>query len=121
MKSIGIDIGAKTCAVCVMDEKKKNVLEEAVYSSTLKDATEFARRAAGRHGKGRAVCESAGNMRLKSFGEFERAGIQIVLANPTGLKAISQTSAKTDKIGAGALAGLLPADMIPHATCQNAT
>lgn len=85
MKNIGIDIGMKTCVVCVMDEKK-NVPEEAAYHNTLKDATEFARRAAGRHGRCRAVCESTGNMWLKSFEGFERAGIPIVLANPAKLK-----------------------------------
>ena len=115
MKNIGIDIGMKTCVVCVMDEKK-NVLEEAAYPNTLKDATAFARRAAGRHGRCRAVCESTGNMWLKSFEGFERAGIPIVLANPARLKAISQTSAKTDRIDARELARLLSADMIP--TCH---
>ena len=33
-----------------MDEKK-NVLEEAACPGTLRDATAFARRAAGRHGR----------------------------------------------------------------------
>lgn len=112
MKNIGIDIGMKTCVVCVMDEEK-NVLEESAYRNTLKDATEFARRAAGRHGECRAVCESTGNMWLKSFEGFERAGIPIVLANPAKLKAISQAGAKTDRIDAGVLAKLLSADMIP--------
>ena len=95
-----------------MDEKK-NVLEEAAYPNTPKDATAFARRAAGRHGKCRAVCESAGNMWLRSFEGFERAGIPFVLANPAKLKAISQASTKTGRIDARALARLLSADIIP--------
>ena len=112
MKNIGIDIGMKTCVVCIMDEKK-NVLEETAYPNTLKDATEFARRAAKRHGQCRAVCESTGNMWLKSFEGFDGAGIPIVLANPAKLKAISQAGAKTDRIDARMLARLLSADMIP--------
>ena len=82
MRYIGIDIGMKTCVVCVMDDKG-NVLEEASCPNTLKYATEFAQRTAGRHGECRAVCESTGNMWLKSFDGFERAGISIVLANPS--------------------------------------
>ena len=112
MKNIGIDIGAKTCIACIMDGKK-NVPEEAAYPNTPKDATGFAGKAAGRHGRCRAVCESTDNMWPKSFEGFDRAGIPIVLANPAKPKPISQASAKTDKIDARMLARLLSADMIP--------
>ena len=112
MRYVGIDIGMKTCAVCVMDDTG-DVLEEASYPNTLKDATVFAQRTVGRYGECRAVCESTGNMWLKSFDGFEKADIPIVLANPSKLKPISQASAKTDKIDARVLARLLSVDMIP--------
>jgi len=112
IRYVGIDIGVKACAVCVMDDKG-DALEETSYPNTLKDATVFAQKTAERHGECRAVCESTGNMWLKSFDGFERAGIPIVLANPSKLKPISQASAKTDKIDAKVLARLLSVDMIP--------
>ena len=61
----------------------------------------------------KAVCESTGNMWIKSFEAFEKADIHIQLANTLKLKAISQASVKTDKIDAQVLARLPSADMIP--------
>ena len=42
-KYIGIDIGKKTCVVCIMDQKGK-VLEETSYGNTIPDITEFTKR-----------------------------------------------------------------------------
>ena len=112
IKYIGINIGMKKCAMCVIDGGKK-ILEEAAYDNTAKDAVAYAKKIALGHDTCKAVCESTGNMWIKSFEAFEKAGIHIQLANTLKLNAVSQASVKTDKIDAQVLARLLAADMIP--------
>lgn len=112
MQYVGIDIGMKKCAVCIMDDERK-ILEETTYVNHMADASVLARRIAKEYGPCRAVCESTGSMWIKSFEAFEKAGISITLANTRKLKAISEAGAKTDGIDARVLARLLSADMIP--------
>ncbi|MDE0243591.1 MAG: IS110 family transposase [Candidatus Kaiserbacteria bacterium] len=92
---------------------ERNVLEETTYENHLANASVVAARIAKEYGKCKAVCESTGNMWIKSFEGFEKAGIPITLANTLKLKIISQSGAKTDKIDARVLARLLSADMMP--------
>ena len=115
MKYVGIDIGMRKCAVCVIDDNKK-ILLETTYDNKAEQAAACASAITSEYGPCKAVCEPTGNMWIKSFEAFEKAGIKIVLANTLKLKAISQASVKTDKIDAKVLARLLAADMIP--TCH---
>ncbi len=111
MKSIGMDIGKKKCFVCVMDEKGI-ILEESGYDNTLHDANAFARNMKQKYKKCQAVCESAGNMWMKTFESFEKNNIPIKLANPLKTRAIAEARVKTDKIDARTLAHLLRADLV---------
>ncbi len=111
MKSIGIDIGKKTCIVCIMDGKGK-VLEESKYDNTLEAADKFAKSTLKKHGKCKAVCESTGNMWIKTFEAFEKHDISIILANTLKTRAIAEARVKTDKIDAKTLAHLLRTDLV---------
>lgn len=111
MKNIGIDIGKKNCFICVMDEKG-TILEESNYDNTLHDAETFAKDMVQRYRKCQAVCESTGNMWIKTFESFEKNGIPIKLANPLKTRAIAEARVKTDKIDARTLAHLLRADLV---------
>lgn len=112
MKYIGIDIGMRRCNVCIMD-MKKNILEEITYDNRLADASALAMRIASKYKECKAVCESTGNMWIKTFEGFEKAGIPITLANTLKLKIISQAGTKTDRVDARVLARLLSSDMVP--------
>ena len=106
MKNIGIDIGKRRCIVCVMD-KNGTVLKEMGYDSTYAAADAFARKARTAYGKCQAVCESTGNLWIKTYEAFEDRGLPIELANPMKVRAIAEASVKTDKLDARTLAYLL--------------
>ena len=106
MKSIGIDIGKRRCIVCTMD-RNGTVLEETGYENTYAAATAFARKARREYGKCQAVCESTGNLWIKTYEAFEDRGIPIELANPMKVRAIAEASVKTDKVDALILADML--------------
>ena len=112
MKNIGIDIGKRKCVVCITDEKGK-VLEETDYDNTLYHAKKFAKRMKKIYRKCHAVCESTGNMWIKTFEAFESVKIPIILANPFKTRAIAEARIKTDKIDARTLSNLLRGDLIP--------
>ena len=59
-----------------------------------------------------AVCESTGNMWLKTYKAFEKNGIDVKLANPLKTKAIAEAKIKTDKLDARILSHLLRSDLI---------
>jgi len=111
MKNIGIDIGKKKCFICVMDEKG-TILEETDYENTLHHAKAFARIMIEKYGECRAVCESTGNMWIKTYESFEKNGISIILANPLKTRAIAEARIKTDKVDARILAHLLRTDLV---------
>ncbi len=113
LKSIGIDIGKRRCAVCVVDAKG-HVLKEGSYDNTYKEAAKLAVRLKKKYKKCQAACESTGNMWLKTFRAFEDHHIPILLANTLKMKIISETSAKTDPIDARKIANTLRAGMIPR-------
>ena len=94
MKSIGIDIGKRRCIVCTMN-RNGTVLEETGYENTYAAATAFARKARMEYGKCQAVCESTGNLWIKTYEAFEDRGIPIELANPMKVGAIAEASVKT--------------------------
>ena len=111
MKSIGIDIGKRRCIVCTMD-RNGTVLEETGYENTYAAATAFARKAKREYGKCQAVCESTGNLWIKTYEAFENRGIPIELANPMKVRAIAEASVKTDKVDERTLAHLLRTNLI---------
>ena len=111
MKSIGIDIGKRRCIVCIMD-RNGTVLEETGYENTYAAADAFARKARREYGKCQAVCESTGNLWIKTYEAFEDRGIPIELANPMKVRAIAEASVKTDKVDARTLAHLLRTNLI---------
>ena len=111
MKSIGIDIGKRRCIVCTMD-RNGTVLEETGYENTYAAADAFARKAKREYGKCQAVCESTGNLWIKTYEVFEDRGIPIELANPMKVRAIAEAGVKTDKVDARTLAHLLRTNLI---------
>ena len=88
VKSIGIDIGKRRCIVCTVD-RNGTVLEETGYENTYAAATALARKAKREYGKCQAVCESTGNLWIKTYEAFEDRGIPIELANPMKVRAIA--------------------------------
>ena len=114
--SIGIDISKKKCDYCVINGRGK-VLERGQYLNTSKDAGRCARDLLARYGKAgtcRAACEATANMWITTINEFERAGIDIKLANAYRMAIISKTAKKTDKVDAEKIAQILRMGMIPE-------
>ena len=58
------------------------------------------------------MCESTGNLWIKTYEAFEDRGIPIELANPMKVRAIAEASVKTDKVDARTLAHLLRTNLI---------
>ena len=85
-------------------DRNGTVLEETGYENTYAAADAFARKAKREYGKCQAVCESTGNLWIKTYEAFEDRGIPIELANPMKVRAIAEASVKTDKVDARTLA-----------------
>ena len=110
MKYIGINIGKKSCSACIKDAAGK-IIHEIKYPNTVRDAEMLIKDLP--RGRYAAVCESTGNMWLKTYETLEKHKIPVTLANPFKTKAIASARVKTDKIDARILADLLRADLIP--------
>ena len=93
-------------------DQNGTVLEETGYENTYAAATAFARKARREYGKCQAVCESTGNLWIKTYEAFEDRGIPIELANPMKVRAIAEAGVKTDKVDARTLAHLLRTNLI---------
>ena len=85
MKYIGIDIGKRSCSVCIKDAAVK-IVHETKYTNTVHDAEMFIKELP--RGKYAAVCESTGNMWLKTYETLEKNKIPVTLANPLKTKAL---------------------------------
>jgi len=92
LKYIAIDIGMKNCVVCIMDSDG-TIIDETTYHNTLADAESFAKQMIQQHGTCTAVCESTGNLWIKTCQAFERNGIPVQLANPVKTRAIAEYKA----------------------------
>ena len=108
---IGIDIGQRTCAVCVMDNDG-NMLERTKYTNKRAAASAFAKYAAAKYNCA-AVFEVTGNYSFKTQLALERNRIPYKIANSLRPK-MSQPGLKTDKLNAERLANRLPMDDIPE-------
>ena len=106
-----VDIGKRRCIVCVMSNNG-TILEETSYNNTSEDADLFAKQAIRRYGRCRPVCESTGNMWIKTCESFEANKIPVMLANPLKTRAIAEARIKTDKLDARTLAHLLRTNLV---------
>ncbi len=86
---VGVDIGKQNCVVCIMNSDG-SIIEETKYNNTLKQAEIFASSIMRKHGNCKAVCESTGNLWLKTYQAFEKYKIEDKLANPLKTKAIAE-------------------------------
>lgn len=111
MKYIAIDIGKKNCVVCIMDSDG-TIIDETMYPNTLADAQIFATQARKQYGDCMAVCESTGNLWIKTCQAFENNGIPVQLANPVKTRAIAEAKIKTDTVDARTLAHLLRSNLV---------
>ena len=118
IKYIGIDIGKRNCYVCVMDGSG-GVVEETHYANLYDRTREYAAQLKTKYGPCKAVCESTGNLWIRTADAFEKEGIPIQLSNPFKTALIAKASVKTDKVDARALASLLRSDML--STCHIGT
>lgn len=120
--SIGIDISKKKCDYCVINGRGK-VLERGQYLNTPQDTNRCASNLFAKYGKKdtcRAACEATANMWITTINEFERAGIEIKLANAYKMAIINKTGNKTDEVDAEKIARVLRMDMIPECYIPNA-
>jgi transposase len=62
--------------------------------------------------KSTAVCESTGDLWLKTYQAFEKYNIDVKLANPLKTKAIAEARIKTDKLDAKTPAHLVRSDLV---------
>lgn len=111
MKYIGNDIGKNKCIVCIMDDNG-TILEKTSYNNTFEDANNFAKEVILKYGQCQAVCESTGNLWLKTYEAFERNGVSVKLANPLKTRAIAEAQIKTDSLDSQTLAHLLRSNLV---------
>ena len=108
MHYIGIDAHRKTCQATVMNDDGR-ILERKKITTELPELKEFF----SRYRDGRAVVEACPVWEVV-YEAGRQAGVDVVLANPGQVKAISQARVKTDKVDSETLAHLLRTDMIPE-------
>jgi transposase len=89
-----------------------NILEKTSYNNTFEDASNFAKEMILKYGQCQAVCESTGNLWLKTYEAFERNGISVKLANPLKTRLITQAQIKTDSLDSQTLAHLLRSNLV---------
>ena len=107
---VGIDIGEKRNVFCILD-KDGNVIQQGKYPNTRIDAASLAKETAAKYDP-ETVCMSTATMWIKTYEEFERCGLPILVTNPLRLK-MSQSGNKTDKIDAEMLANRLRMNDMP--------
>ena len=98
-----------------------SIIKETNYNNTLEQTESFASSIKRKHGDGKstAVCESTGNLWLKTYQAFEKHNIDVKLANPLKTKAIAEARIiKTDKLDARTLAHLLKSNLVLNVTLQ---
>lgn len=102
---IGIDVGDRYSQLAVLDRATGEVLEEARITTTTRA---FERRFAGLR-RARIALEVGGHSRWISE-QLQRAGHEVIVANPYKLRLISCSDKKSDRNDAMCLARLAAAD-----------
>ena len=88
------------------------VLEEFSYGNRSDEVLKTAKRCKAKYGQCQAVCESTGNLWVRTADAFEKAGVPLQLANTYKTKAIAFAKVKKDPVDARMLAHLLRSDLI---------
>ena len=88
------------------------VLEEFSYGNRYDKVLKTAKRCKAKYGQCQAVCESTGNLWIRTADAFEKAGVPLQLANTHKTKAIAFAKVKNDTVDARMLAHLLRSDLI---------
>jgi len=108
MHYIGIDAHKESCQATVMDDDGRTIERKKIPT----DMTEL-KKFFSRYRKSRAVVEACPVWEVV-YEAGRQAGVEVVLANPGQVKAISQARVKTDKVDSETLAHLLRTDMVPE-------
>ena len=109
---VGIDIGKRSCAVCVMD-RDGNVLEHTKYKNTRGAAGVLAKTLLSKYSTCSAVCEPTSKMWMKTYEVFEEYHLPIILGNPVRMK-MDQSGVKTDKLDSKKLVDRLRMNAVPE-------
>lgn len=110
MKYVGVDLHKKVITVCVMDANRKIVREAKLYPDEPHRIVEFFEGL----GEYKVVLEATSSYYW--FVELvEPTAEEIVLANPSKMRVIAESTRKTDKLDGRVLAEFLARDMIPRA------
>ena len=88
------------------------VLEEFSYGNRYDEVLKTAKRCKAKYGQCQAVCESTGNLWIRTADAFENAGAPLQLANTRKTKAIASAKVKKDPVDARMLAHLPRPDLI---------
>ena len=76
------------------------VLEEFSYGNRSDEVLKTAKRCKAKYGQCQAVCESTGNLWIRTADAFEKAGVPLQLANTYQTKVISSAKVKNDTVDA---------------------
>jgi transposase len=110
MNFIGVDLHKKVITVCVMSQDLKVLARKTLYCNQPEQIAEFFRR----YRPFQVVVEATAS--YSWFVELlEPLAEKVVLANPKKLRAIAESTKKTDRLDAQVLAEVLARDMIPQA------
>ena len=109
MKYVGVDLHKNLIMVCVVDENRKVLARKTLYPSEPDRIVEFFESL----GPFRVVVEAtAGYFWFVEL--VEPLAEKVVLANPSKLRVIAESTKKTDRLDAQVLAEFLALDMIPE-------
>ena len=101
LKCIGVDIGKRNCVVCIMDSNGSIIKETNYNNDRLEQAESFASRIKTRYdaGESTAVCESTGNLWLKTSQAFEKHNLYALSAMLSFRRSLSFIPAMRDIMG----------------------
>ena len=110
MNYVGVDLHKKVITACVMDANRKITARKTLYPNEPHRIVAFFEAL----GEYRVVVEATSSYFW--FVELlEPSAAEVVLANPSKLRVIAESTRKTDKLDAQVLAEFLTRDMIPRA------
>lgn len=108
MHYIGIDAHKKTCQATVMNTEGRIIERKKIDTDVSELKTFFSK-----YKRSRVVVEACPVWEVV-YEAGRRAGVEVVLANPGQMKAISAARIKTDKVDSETLAHLLRTNMVPE-------